>query len=193
MSLSFSAFAQAPSDFEITKIDPSFQKTPQYNVQYGPQILPRSKDWLEVDVEFSWDPRGRVESKYTDELTFTYYILLNNKSPQNPHGTLLTGQVTHVAIAIGKGMRSVMYVSPKTLERFFDGKIPSTPAVGVIDVGVTITKQGQLVASKSWKGVGPWWSNQQQTAGYVLNKNETPYAPLFWDHYEAIKSRPSGP
>jgi hypothetical protein len=30
------------------------------------------------------------------------------------------------------------------------------------------------------------------TPGYVLNKNETPFAPLVWDYYEAIKTRPAG-
>jgi hypothetical protein len=32
----------------------------------------------------------------------------------------------------------------------------------------------------------------QQVNGYVLNKNETPFAPLVWDYYEAIKARPAG-
>ena len=60
------------------------------------------------------------------------------------------------------------------------------------DHPVTITKQGQLVAEGSWKGKGQWWSTMQQVNGYVLNKNETPFAPLAWDYYEAIKARPGG-
>jgi len=89
-------------------------------------------------------------------------------------------------------MNSVMYISPRTLERFFDGKAPGTAASALVDVGVTITKQGQLVAEKSWKGKGQWWSSLEQVNGYVLNKNETPFAPLAWDYYEAIKARPAG-
>jgi hypothetical protein len=27
-----------------------------------------------------------------------------------------------------------------------------------------------------------------QIAGFVLNKNETPFAQLYWDRYEQIKS-----
>jgi hypothetical protein len=86
----------------------------------------------------------------------------------------------------------VMYVSPRTLERFFEGKIPSTASSAITDVGVIITKQGQTVAEASWKGRGQWWSALQQVNGYVLNKNETPFAPLAWDYYEAIKARPAG-
>jgi hypothetical protein len=48
------------------------------------------------------------------------------------------------------------------------------------------------VAEGSWKGKGQWWSTMQQVNGYVLNKNETPFAPLAWDYYEAIKARPGG-
>ncbi len=121
-----------------------------------------------------------------------YYVLLNNKSKEHPQGTLLTGSVTHAAIPQGKGMNSVMYVSPRTLERFFGGKSPTTAPAAVVDVGVTITKQGATVAEGSWKGRGQWWSTLQQVTGYVLNKNETPFAPLAWDYYEAIKARPAG-
>jgi hypothetical protein len=78
------------------------------------------------------------------------------------------------------------------LERFFEGKIPNSASSTVVDVGVTITKQGQLVAESSWKGRGQWWTTLQQVSGYVLNKNETPFAPLAWDYYEAIKARPAG-
>ena len=54
-------------------------------------------------------------------------------------------------------MHSSVYVSPRTLERFFDGKLlPAEQAL--VDVGVTITKQGQQVASASWKSKsGEWW------------------------------------
>ena len=80
-----------------------------------------------------------------------------------------------------------MYVSPRTLERFFDGKPPASKEIAVIDIGVTITRQGQVVAEKVLKGQGAWWTQIQQTTGYLLNKNETPFAPLYWDYYEALK------
>jgi hypothetical protein len=89
-------------------------------------------------------------------------------------------------------MNSVMYVSPRTLERFFGGKTPNNITAAVVDVGVTITKQGQLVAEASWQGRGQWWLNYQQVSGYVLNKSETPFAPLAWDYYEAIKTKSGG-
>lgn len=186
---------QFSKDFQIGKITPDMVTTPEYNVNFGPKNkkVQKNKNWLEVEVSFDWQPRDK-KPEFLDELTFNYYILLNDKSRENPQGTLLTGSVTHVAIAQATGMNSVMYVSPRTLERFFEGKSPTTASAAIIDVGVTITKPGVTtpLAAASWKGKGEWWGPMTTTAGYVLNKNETPFAPLAWDYYEAIKSRPAG-
>jgi hypothetical protein len=185
-----SLFAQAiNTDFKIAKITPDLVTTPEYSVSFGPKNkkVSKNKDFLEVEVSFDWQPRDK-DPAFLDELTFNYYILLNNKSRENPEGTLLTGSVTHVAIPQARALNSAMYVSPRTLERFFEGKPPTTASAALVDVGVTVTQQGQLVAEASWKGRGQWWSQLQQVPGYVLNKNETPFAPLAWDYYEAIKA-----
>ncbi len=192
LSLSLAQAQQVnPQDFKISNIAPELTTTPEYSFNYGPtrKRVPRNKNFLEVEVSFDWTPRAK-QPDFLDELTINYFILLNNKSRENPQGTLLTGSVTHVAIPQSKGLNSVMYVSPRTLERFFDGKIPSTASSTVSDIGVTITYQGRLVAEESWKGRGQWWTMLPQVTGYVLNKNETPFAPLVWDYYEAIKTRP---
>jgi hypothetical protein len=186
------AFSQAPnSEFRIVNIEPQFLDSPTYSGARYDKRGSRAKQWLEVEVTFEWQPRLR-DPKYTDELTFNYYILLKNKSALYPQGTLLVGSVTHTSIPQERDMHSVVYISPRTLERFFDGKVPGNVEQGLVDVGVTVTKQGQEVAATSWKSrTGSWWPQFQQTPGFVLNKNETPFAPLAWDYYEAIKPRAS--
>jgi len=197
------AAQQLNTDFKVTKITPEFVTTPEYSFTLGPKgkRAGKNKDWLEVEVSFDWEPADRRPAdrkpRFLDEITIEYFILLDNADRQdNPDGTLLTGSVTHVAIPAAKGLNSVMYVSPRTLERFFDGKIPSSARGAVKDIGIVIKSQGRPVAQESWQskvgaGVG-WWGNMQPTPGYVLNKSETPFAPLFWDYYEAIKARPAG-
>jgi hypothetical protein len=86
-------------------------------------------------------------------------------------------------------LKSVMYVSPRTLERFFDGKIPSSASSAIVDIGVTISRQGEVVAQKSLKSAGVWWPQYQKTSGYLLSKNETPFASLNSDYYEAVKKQ----
>ena len=182
--------AQQPNtEFKITKIEPGFQESPTYS---GPRYDKRgfkAESWLEVEVTFEWQPRLR-EPKYTEELAVNFYILLNNKP--SPNGTLLVGTVNLASIPQKREMHTVVYVSPRTLERFFDGKAPTNAAQAVADIGVTMSKQGQVVATTSLKSkTGEWWPKIQQTPGFVLNKSETPFAPLAWDYYEAIK--PKGP
>lgn len=181
------------TEFQIVGITPDLVTTPEYSISYGPKNkkVAKNKDFVELEVSFDWQPKAK-DPQFLDDLTVTYYVLLNNKGKEYPKGALLAGSVTHAAIPQAKGLHSVMYISPRTLERFFDGKTPTTVSAAIIDVGVTITKQGQLVAEKSWKGKGQWWSSLQQINGYVLNKSETPFAPLAWDYYEAIKARPAG-
>jgi hypothetical protein len=181
--------AQAGTEFQITKIDPSLPTTPAPSFSGTQKATGSPKKWLEVEVSFSWNPRTTTD-KYADELTFNYYVLLANRSMAFPQGTLLSGQVTHTAVPAGQNdLKSVMYVSPRTLERYFDGKIPSSASSAVVDIGVTISYKGQVVAMKSLKGSGEWWPQFQQTTGALLNKSETPFAPLYWDYYEAIKKQ----
>lgn len=192
LATSLTGLAQQPNtEFKIAKVEPSFVESPTYSgVRYDKRGS-KPGNWLEVEVTFDWEPRLK-EPKYTEELTANFYILLNNASKAFPKGTLLVGSVNMMSIPQGKGLHTVVYVSPRTLERMFDGKVPPAAPQAVTDVGVTLSKQGQTVASTSWKSKsGEWWPSFQQTPGYVLNKNETPFAPLAWDYYEAIK--PKGP
>lgn len=165
------AWAQR-GDFEITKVQPAVVKTPEYQVSPSAANRTRSKEWLEVEVQF------RAEPEFTDELTFKYYILLLDK--------LLVGEVTHINIPQARELYSVMYVPPRNIERILEGR-PLTAAT-IKDVGVQILNRGALVAEKSFKSNQmQWWQTMQQVPGMVVNKNDSPFAPLNWDRYEAIK------
>ena len=184
---------QLNPDFAINKITPEFVSTPDYQFSMGPtgKKSGKGKDFLAVEVNFGWQPRQK-KPEFLDELTLNYYILLNNKDRENPKGTLLSGSVTHVSLPQSKSLNSVMYLSPRSLERLFNGRAPATAASAVVDVGVTITQQGQVVAEASWKGKGNWWEQYSASPGYLLNKNATPFAPLVWDYYEPIKAGSGG-
>ena len=168
------AFAQS-RDFQLTKITKNLVTTPQISYTGGQQYPTNQRDqWLEVEVQFASAP------EYTDELTFKYFILINGK--------LLAGEVTHVNIAAGRENRSVMYVSPRTLARF-NGNRPITPNT-VQNIAIQLLQQGAVKDELSFtKTAGNWYAGITQLTGFVLNKNETPFAPLYWDRYEQIKPR----
>src|SRR6266487_4881325 len=117
---------RGPGDFQITKITKNLIPTPQLSFG-GEQHPPSGADrWLEVEVEFAAAP------VFTNELTLKYFILFN--------GQLLTGEVTHVNIPAGRERRSVMYVTPRTLDRFGNNR-PIT-ANSCQNIAVQIVQQG---------------------------------------------------
>lgn len=194
------ALAQAgKSPLVITEVKPTFELSPEFNIGVGPQRRATSQPWLWVEVAFTYQPVDR-NAPPLDDLTLNYYILLNNSGPQNPTGTLLTGSVVHTGVLPGTGnevRRSVMMVSPQVLSRFFGGKIPNNANSAVRGVGVTASVQGQLVAQLNVPSKAPfqgqWWTQLQQgPPGLVLSKDQTPFAPLFYDYFEAIKGRTPG-
>lgn len=162
-------------DFQLTKITKNLVSTPQFTYTGGQQYPANQRDrWLEVEVQFSSTP------EFTDELTFKYFILINGK--------LLAGEVTHVNIAAGRENRSVMYVSSRTLARFNGNRAVTTNTIE--NVAVQIVQQGAIKDELSFaRAPGRWYSGLPQLTGFVLNKNETPFAPLYWDRYEQIKPR----
>ena len=172
------AFAQsrAATEFQITKITKNLIPTPQFAytgaAQHQTQTNQRDR-WLEVEVEFKATP------ELTNELTFKYYILFN--------GTLLTGEVTHINIPAGRENRSVMYVPPRALARFANNRPIAENSIQ--NIAVQIVQGGAVQAEASLNRAQPqWYAALPQLSGLVLNKDQTPFAPLYWDRYEQIKT-----
>jgi hypothetical protein len=185
--------AQNASEVTISKIDPQLVTAPAISYSGSPTKVVTPKKWAEIETTFTWQPANPTE-KYTDELTVNYYVLLNNKSTQYPQGALLTGQTALASVpakSLDSGnaqLRTVIYICPRTLERFFGGKAPTDINSAFTDIGVTFSKQGQVIFQKSLKSAsGAWWPQFQQTPGLLLNKADTPFAPLNWDYYEGVK------
>jgi hypothetical protein len=187
------------TEVAISKIESAFVESPKISAGgYTKKSVGggRPAAWLEVEVTFD-RATSPQQPKFADELTFNYFILLKNEhATEDKKPSLLTGSVVHVNVPQEKGLHSVMYVSPRTLAKLFDGKVPVNALQTVVDVGVTITGKDGLLAIATSKGTVKgdkgWWDNASAyttIAGAVLSKNETPFAPLEWDFYEAIKSK----
>lgn len=162
------------TDFQIGRITKNLISTPQFTYNGAQQYQTNQRDrWLEVEVEFAAAP------EWTDELTFKYYILFNGK--------LLSGEVTHTNIGAGRVNRSVMYVSPHTLARFANDR-PITLNM-FQNIAIQIVQQGAVKDELSLtRAPAQWFATMPQVSGFVLNKNETPFASLYWDRYEQIKT-----
>ncbi len=167
------------SSYEITNILVDTPYSPDISSNYGKRW--RAQNWIEIEVEFKAD--SGTKEKITEELTFKYYVFFDQVQPL----TVFTGEVTHVNVPDGRGLYSVMYISPQTLNKVLGGRAVSKTSVK--HIGIQILRNGQLVAEQSTSGApkGQWWTTAPNVAGALRNKNETPFMPLVWDRYPEIK------
>jgi hypothetical protein len=139
--------------------------------------------WMEVETEFD-------AFQEFPELTFKYFMVLTGKQGTQPK--LLEGEVVHVDIAPGRERHSVMYISPKTLNRLSDNKTFSLN--NVYGVYVEVSSGGQLIAYGHKSAKAPYETFAKARESFTdkvtdafLNKGQTPFAPLFFDYHEATK------
>lgn len=170
-------FAQthAAKEFQITRITPKFISSPQFTYA-GAEAFPvdTRQRWLQVEVDFTAVP------PVTDELTVKYFVLFNS--------TLFTGEVTHTNVLAGRERRSVIYMPPRSVAQFTPANHPLGPN-SVQNIAVQIVQQGTVQDELNLnRAPAQWYASMPQVSGLLLNKNETPFAPLYWTHYEQIKS-----
>ncbi len=158
----------------IRKITPDKKaSTPRYEMK--PSIpMQRTLNWTSITVTYDVDPPGNNE--WLDELTFTYYVLVRKKAGEQPK--LLKGDVTYINIAKGRGLLADIFLHPSTVARF-----------GNVDrVAVLVSYRGQILAGESLPASSQrWWEQLPPTEGLLLNRQQTPFAMVNFDDYEAIK------
>ena len=168
--------AVGPGSVKITKVEIAGVKTPEYQIVGGPQKRSKIGTWLEIEVAFE------TKAEDIDELTFNYAVLIEK--------SLIDGTVTHVNIPKGAEHYSVMYISPRSLEKVVNGKTFTAASIG--NAWITVSRQGQVLDGPATNPKAAYkptaMPNLPHVAGILLNKNDTPFAPLFYDRYEAIKA-----
>jgi hypothetical protein len=174
MPITLVAQVRSTGEFQLTKITKNLITSPQYSFTGAQQYQSDQRDrWLEVEVEFT------SARDLTDEVICKYFILFNGK--------LLTGDVTHTNVPSGRELRSVMYVAPRTLLRFAGNRTINANIIQ--NIAVQIVQQGAIKDEMNLvRAPAQWYAALPALSGFVLNKNETPFAPLYWDRYEQIKS-----
>ena len=193
--------AQGKPEYTIKKIEPALFDTPQISSGTYRKQQPgagRPVPWLEVDINFEREESSKEAPKFADDVTVNFYILLNNAAQtEDKQPTLLTGSVTLSDVPFGKGLHAAAFVSPQTLSRYFEGRVPASIQQVIVDAGATISSGSGPAAISSFKspevakqGKG-WWeaeSGMTTVTGRVLEKSETPFAPFAWDYYLPSKS-----
>lgn len=170
-------FGQAPAghdDFAIKDIRQLQLNAPTYSATgvLGGRPSTLWRIWLEIEAQFE------SKAEWADDVQLKFYVLV--KGAHADESRLFVGDVTHVNVAKGSQHYSAMFIQPNTLRRYSAGQIER--------VAVRLFHNGALVSTLS---VPPskesWWERYSPTPGYLLPPQETPWAPIADDRFEAIK------
>jgi hypothetical protein len=167
---------------------PTFDDLPSPEVNTGKAKSFKPKDWLEVEAKINVDLRPVPPSKTCERLTVKWYVAVKN--PDKPGSfLLLTKDIEHVNVPLTEDVFVSVYLSPASLKRItgLDGG-----GKGAVElVGFEVLVNGQKVSQQTNKGKEGWWLTSSDKISRsdtvpLLNKNETPFAMLWWDRYAEI-------
>jgi hypothetical protein len=153
------------------------------------------KEWIEVEVPFvAIAPKSaKADFKVFESLVFKYYVLFENADKDKRK--ILTAELTHVNVPVNENIASVAYISPSTIYAL-TGKNRGD-ASAITFWGVEVTYNGNVVGFLSSRGKSPsdagaeWWKSDKapaQAPGLMLNKQQTPFAPLWGDYHADVQS-----
>lgn len=173
LALPVAMFAQTGrSEFEIKSIRQQQVDAPNYggNADLGGRPATLARKWLKIEVQFE----SKLE--WADDVQVKYYVLIGKGEERK----LFVGDVTHINVAKGSQHYSAMFIQPNTLKRYGAGQIDQ--------VTVRIFHKGALASSFSEPNARDgWWDRFQPTPGYLLAPQETPWAPIADERFEAVK------
>ncbi len=175
LMLASTAWAQQEQDFRIVAIRRYQREAPTYSVggsgaDLGGRPATLWRQWYKIEVQFSSRP------EWADDVQIKYYVLVGTGRDQR----MFSGEVTHVDVARGTQHYSAMFMHPNTLRRYGGGEVQA--------VAVQLFHQNRLIDQSSDPATGQrWWERFSPVPGYLLPPEDTPWAPIASERWEARK------
>jgi hypothetical protein len=167
----------------------AFDDLPSPDVQVGKNKSFKPKDWLEVEVGIKIPATNSEQKKagFIDQVTVKWHVAFKN--PEGKGFIKLSKTINHINVPIEEEIFSSVYMSPSMLKRV-TGK--DKAGKGDLEaVGVEVLVNGEKVGQAAEKKPDKWWEagslSDQSDKFPLLNKNETPFAMLWWDRYAEIQ------
>ena len=172
------AFSQEKRDFEIKEIRQSLVDAPTYGAagDLGGRPATLWRKWLKIEVMFESKPEWAA-----DDIQIKYHVLLTDQGDSK----YFTGEITHINVAKGQHY-SAMFMQPNSVKRYSNGQSAVVTARLFIKGAMISQKtdsQGKNVATS-------WWEKYQPILGCLLPPQETPWAPVASERFEAVKPIP---
>ncbi len=166
----------------IRSIEAETIASPKYSADVRGESLSRDGrlDWLMVKVIYDTAP------KWTDEITFTFYVVLKGKAEDLPRGAnelnMFSETVTIVNVPQVRNGETSVFLDPYTLARYGE------PTHVAVVVSINGQSAGQFanppLAANAPAG---WWDRETPNQTPLLTRDKTPYALIEIDKQNTIK------
>jgi hypothetical protein len=185
------AFLASPAHAQ-TKADVGtlvFDDIPSPDVQIGKNKSFKPKDWLEVEAGIKIPAMNADQKKsgFINQVTVKWYVAMDN--PDAKGVIKLSKTINHINVPVDEEIFSSVYMSPANLKRLTGKDKAGKSAVKA--VGLEVLVDGVKVGQGTIKEKEGWWNagslSDQSDKFPLLNKDETPFAMLWWDRYAEIQ------
>ncbi len=167
---------------------PEFNDLQSPEFSGGKQLPFKPKDWLLIESKLKISMSPEPKSKTCDKLTVKWFVAVKN--PDKPGSMLLlTKDIEHVNVPLEEEVWVSTYLSPASIKRLTGQDKAGKNAVEA--VGYEVLVNGEKVASETTKFKVGWWNAasdkiSRSEAVPLLNKDETPFANMWWDRYAEV-------
>ena len=174
-SLPGDALAQGRPRFKSKSIRRQQVDAPDYaasgtGAYLGAQPSTLWRQWYKIEVQF------QSAADWADDVKLKYYVLMGT----GREARLFAGEITHVNGAKGTQHYSAMFLHPYTLRRYGAGQVEA--------VAVQLYHQNRLEDQDSEPQTRErWWEKFTPMSGYLLAPQDTPWAVIGTDRFEAVK------
>ena len=166
-----------------------FEDIQSPDVPIGKNKSFKPKDWLEVEAGIQIPATNAEQKKigFIDQVTVKWYVAFKN--PDGKGFVKVSKTINHINVPVDEEIFSSVYMSPSMLKRI-TGKDKAGKG-DVEAVGLEVLVSGEKVGLAAQKKPEKWWESgslsDQSDKVPLLNKDETPFAMLWWDRYAEIQ------
>jgi hypothetical protein len=166
-----------------------FDDIPSPEIQGGKNKAFKPKDWLEVEAGIKIPATNADQKKagFINQVTVKWYVAVKN--PDGRGVIKLSKTINHINVPVDEEVFSSVYMSPSAIKRLTGKDKAGKSAVEA--VGIEVLVDGVKVGEAAVKQKEGWWNagslSDQSDKFPLLNKDETPFAMMWWDRYAEIQ------
>jgi hypothetical protein len=169
---------------------PAFDDLPSPEFPGGKSKAFKPKDWLEIETKLNLSLSPEPASKTCDKIIVKWYVAVKNPEKVGTF-LLITKDIEYVNVPLSEDVYCSVYLSPSSIKRLTGYDRAGKGSVEY--VGFEVLINGEKVAQETSKGKVGWWSAASDKISRtekvpLLNKSETPFAPMWWDRYAEVSA-----